>query len=884
MNRNYLSRLSLGAVLAVGLLRAPAWAGTFTPRMSGGSGVPPGVAAHGTGYLSISLEQGETSAFVTLLTVNPTNGVISIKSGGGRLKGANNVNPVFTQTMPVVVAKDQQNCYVLATSGVTYPDALYAYQFTNGVQETNQYGAAVPRKLDLSIFPGGATFGACALPDGRGMIVTSAARDSSGIYQADVAYFEWGAGADGTLTKVAETMIPIGPSGYFRPNISCTVTHNFDAAARWYPYRLTLGYVNISGAAVVRDYRLNTKMSADLLDRYFVTPIPGEDGWTTLTTGAQNVGVSMHTGMDGRAYVAVERAPTIEMFARTGFDANQKAVWENTEHLSKTNYESLPIFVYKPVYDAAHPNDPIPVNRVGFYTSTTGSGARGYDDAFGLARRRDFPQSSVSSAGAVVGIVEGPPPIPDENLKLFGPGAVHSEFNFAYDSTSQKSTTATLGQGLSMGASATLGGEVQGFGASVEIEKEVTDKFESSYSEQTGSHSEQFLGVSSGTFPSDDGTYQVTKRLGTLFVATMSFGGAIYEFGTMQGGQFVPTPGSLTFTQLWPKGAYNIEPRGWWMNPNGRIPGDIPSYEAAPGETDALNAASKINFTGLTGSANYIYFSMEDDSSVHTAYDYFSGLSQSEASTVSTHEALKVSATTPIGGGSVSGAQDTETTRSWDAGTDSHVGVSVISQIQNDRRASAPPNYYSLNYQTYLLKDDNAYLRELLSDDPNGIGMVTSVWPPPGSPERKQNEELKAALIRSSKPWKVTYVVTRAIKNVPLNPAAYGPTPEAALLQTLQRYGLNSTAGVDSLIQAKEGHRTGRVGNATQFQSALAAVGSGDIAVLHKILAEAQAAQMAAWRQAHPVRYTFEDTLKEMAKPDWGRKGPLFTTAPPEGL
>jgi hypothetical protein len=674
-------------LVALCTLGASAMAGTFTPSMSAGSGIPPGVAPHGTGYLSIGVEQGQTSAYVTLLNVNPTNGTITVKLGGGRIRSRNSTNPVFCPAPPVVVAKDPQNCYVLAYTGSTSVDGLFAYPYNNGAQLRDQQGRIVEYQLPVSFHPYTSMFGAAAMPDGRGMVVASIQYVNS-VQQVGIAYFEWGGGADWTLTKVAETTVPLpgGSNLGFGGNVSCAVTHNFDAAARWYPYRLAIGLKDASGNARIHEYRLNTKMSADLLNRYFVTPVPSDDAWHTLTGGAQNLGVAMHTGMDGRAYAAVQKESTIEVYARTGYDADQKAIWENTEHLSRTFYESLPIFVYKPVYDAAHPNDPIPVNRVGFFTSTTQSGNRGYDDAFGLARRRELPQSSVSSAGVVVGIVDGPPPIPDENLKLFGPSSVRSEFNFAYDNTSQKSTTATMGQGLTMGASATLGGEYAGFGASVEAEKEVTEKFQTSYSEQTGTRSEQYLGVSSGVFPSEDGTYNVTKRLGTLFVATMSFGGAIYEFGAMQGGQFVPTPGAMNFTQLWPKGSYNIEPRGWWMNPNGRIPGNIRSYEA---------------------------------------------------------------------------------------------------------------------------------------------------------------------------------------------------TPEGALLQKLQRQGLNSTAGIDSLLQAA-GRRD--VAPTLAVRSALSALSPGDVALLRNILDDQEAKERVAWEKAHPTRYTFRDTLKEMAKPDWGRSQPLFTTPPPEGL
>lgn len=869
--------------LAALFIAAGAAAAGFTPNMPAGGGLVPGAAPHDSGYLCVGLEEGFTNAYVTMLRMDPnSNNRLVIRSGGGRIKNLYGAGPVFANCPPVVVAKDPNNCYVLAFSGRLNADTLNAYPYTNGVQQKDSAGRWGEIPVPVSAYTNPGMFGAAAMPDGRGMIVAAAKYVGNQI-AIGVTYLEWGLGADWTLTRVAETTLPAPPGAgaSYRANINLAVTHNFDSAARWYPYRLVLGLKDTSGNARIHEYRLNTKMSGDLLNRYFVTPVPGDDEWRTLTTGAENVGLSMHTGMDGRAYVAVQKADTIEIFARTGYDANQKAVWENTEHLPRTSYEYLPTFVYKPVYNTGQPSAPIPINRVGFFVAGQGTGSRGYDDAFGLARRRDLPQSATSSAGVVVGIVDGPPPIPDENLKLYGSQSVNSAFNFAYNNTSQKSTTATFGQGVTMGASGTLGGDFKGFGASVEIEKEVSEKFQSSYSEQSGSRSEQYLAVQSGTFPSDDGSHEVTKPLGTLFVATMSFGGATYEFGSMQNGQFVPTPGGLVFTQLWPKGSYNIQPRSWWMNPNGRIPGNIRSYEAQPGETEALDAISKIHFSGLTGDTNYLAFSMSDDSYSRTAYDYFSGLTRSEETSISTREALKVSVTTPIGGASVSAAQDTDVSRAWDVGSDSSVGISVYTEVQNDRRSSAPPNYFSLTYQTYLLKDDNAYLRELLSDDPNGIGMVTSIWPPPGSEERRQNEELKALLIRSSKPWKVTYVVTNAAMNRPLNPAAYGATPEGDLLQRLQRQGLNSTAGIDSLLRAS----TGRGKAPTMaVRSALSGLSGTDLRLLRGIMEKDEAEARAAWRKAHPTRYTFMDTLKEMEKPDIGSTRPFFTTVPPEGL
>ncbi|HEY3266617.1 MAG TPA: hypothetical protein VGM37_06800 [Armatimonadota bacterium] len=927
---SYLGQALIALGAAAALTCSPAVCGSpVTASMGGGSYVPPGAAQHSTGYAVVSYEQGETAGDLSILTINPTTHALTGVSTT-RLKSNNNTLPVFGTAAPVLVAKDPTHCYAFAMETNpgegSNPGGLYYFFINNGAQEKNlQYGNTIQHFVRSDCLQNNTTFGACATPDGAGVIVVT----SKSISTATVAFYSWSPGADSSLTPVIEADVPLAAGSV--GNVSCAVTRNTDEMARWYPFRLTLASNLGNGTVVTRAYRLNTKILAntnlpvETRQRYYLTGISTDPAWNVLTSSATGKQINVHQGLDGRVYVAVPSPSGVLMFARTGFDAvTQAEVWAPQTTLTNAAYGnmySVPCFVYKPQYNAAAPTTPFPINRVAFFvgapsgnTSTTG-----YDDSFGYGRRRQMADGNTStqpiSAGVAIGIVEGAPPIPDENLNIW-PGGVSSSFQFAATSTSTASTNATLGQGVTVGASGSLGGEIEGFGASVDVEAEMSQRFSSTYSTQQTSTSEQYLNVANAA--STDGTGKtVSLRLGTIFLAKIDYSGYVYEFGTIDnGGNFTALPGSILFTQVFAKGGYNIVPRTWYMNPNGPQPGDLQSYMVSPDELNALNSpgVSKIAFHGLTGNTNYIYFSFENASSAHSAFDYFQSVDSSQEEEVSTKESLKVSAKTPIASASVSASQDTDITRGWGIGSGSQIGISTATQVQNDSSPSAAPNYYSETYQVYLLKDNNAYLRELLSDDPNGIGMVTPTWPPIGSIERQRNEQLKAELVRTSTPWKVKYVVTQAKKNTGLAaPPPGGPTLQSAMLQKLNRFGVTTTGLLDIVVSEAEALRRpgwslntvplGRYISRQATQDAtrraallrywpgttnqnavhllISSLSTADIASIRAYLNGLSASDRAAWTAAHPGRYTARNTVEELARPAIHNVRERFTEVPP---
>ena len=730
-------------VALISLLAPPVFAETFVPISVTNTVSFPGAAQHNIPPNSNGNGQGYAIAATmndgTLRYAHLNNNLVW--DAGRQLVNNNNGVGEYGDASPVLMAKDTSNMHVFAVTRQVFNGEwmLASCLMTNGQQDTTDFKRW--RDLLTVTYPDALSFGAAEVPDGSGVVFVV---PNAFVQTATVSFFRWGPGTDPELHLVVQQTIPMPPglglsfNGY-DASITAALTRNFDKMARYYPYRLTLAIGPGGGGQVLtRDYRLNTKLPDDLLPRFFLTPIPSADHWQPVGTGTSQPGAALHEGVDGSLNLVCFENGVLNQYRRTGYDPQTQAIlWSEAQSLSALRARSLPSFVYRPFN--TQNQDIFDINRIAFYHRLDGGifGIGGYDDLFGKGKRRPLGTTSLSSGALVIGMVDGPPPIPNENLAWSETESrpyelVASETRFGFSQTSQQSISSSVEHGFTVGMNASIGGEIQGFGASVDLEHEVREGHGSSYADSNETRSETFLTVGSN-YQNIAGNLYKVMPIGTLYVVKMAFTGFAYEYVDESGN---PVPGTRLYYQVYPTGGYTVVTENYWMNPNGRRPGELLSYMFDPEDPkdvaamEALENASVIEFSGLMPNATQRYLTnhWQDATSVTTTWDYMKSSEESESTSARVSEALKASVKTPVGGIGGSIGQDSEVTRQWSTGGSTNVGLAVNAVVANQR--DYPGIYWGCTFQTYLLKDDNAYLRELLSDDSEGIGLVTPTWPP----------------------------------------------------------------------------------------------------------------------------------------------------------
>lgn len=878
---------------------------------------------------------------------NPdTTSPIPIGQGGRIVTDTNSTaNPPITSQRQTVT----KNLYVLWMEKNGSTSQLMCGFVHDGNQETtvdsNQDTLYVAHPLLTNLIQGATSFGASPLPDGTGFITVTV---KPGKTTATVTYFKWNSAVDTySLTQAyqQDIALPSGLPAAYNGNIVCAVSRNYDRMARWYPYRLTLAVDPCAFNAFVqtRDYRLNDKMVSTFYPKYFLTVVPKDNAWHTVGNAANNSNhvTNIITAADGRVMIAVGENSGMTLYSRTGFNSStQQAQWQapGTGELLFPYTDNIPALIYRPIFPGVPPADNTDVKFpvVRDMIARNDMGAPGVDPTYLVAYEKSTSEqahrlplpATAGSVATVLGIVDGPPPIPNENFLVASPSDprpwdfAKSDIAFNWTRTASSATESEYTSSLTVGVEATAGVEVGGFSADVELSGEVAWTHGNSFSRKTGDTVEQFAKFANSTTTDANGRTIVTP-LGSLYCEYQTFRGYSYEFLDPSNNQI---PGSQVYTQVWPDGAPTIQVLDYWMNPNGRQPGHLESYVVDAASRAALVALNTVNFSGAATTSdpagsggNHLYFGYTDSNTVGDTWDHFVSDESKTSEGVKIGEAIKVSASYDFDvvkvGGSVSVAHDSETTRTRTTSQDTSAGVVSECDVTTDR--GVPNTYYHESFETFLLKDDNHYLQELLSEDPNGIGLVTTTWPPIGSTMRQDNEAIKAQLIRTSAPWKVTYILSDTpLKTNSLAPATADPgVPklDLKLVAKLAKYGITTTGLADLLIQKKEqlsGTSSRLVTNrpsfdvtreqqakaqlldrsiyryfpdSRAFKAALKSVTDAEVATLKQYQSACDARDRQAYVKAHPVRYPAYTPPSIMSRPAIRNVTSLFTEIPPAG-
>jgi hypothetical protein len=527
-------------------------------------------------------------------------------------------------------------------------------------------------------------------------------------------------------------------------------------------------------------------------------------------SGAPLFSLKLSKAPDGRLFASAAQAqhttnPGIVTYTPRLWARTAAAVW--TE-LAAPVPDGIVAITYLPgaVQESRSPVNPSlrnatqPVDRVYLRLATAGhdpSTTLGYaTQPYGVMRRTGLGQVTPARK-LLVGIVEGPPPIPIENINLNAkydprnPAAANqgtTSITFALEKTSM----------VSVDVSAALVAKVEAQGESV------AGSFE--FSAGYGYVSETSTTVTTTT------TYQQTLSLeeavvkGQTVLAPQADGAAFF-FGADATGfvyDFVdansqPVPNSVQYIQITPLNpAVSVMP--YVMNPHAEpYPGDLLSYVLTADEQEALAQNAVISFDTATGSKPYITNSWSaGGGKVGETYNSYTV----ERFTHSLMVDVKAMAGPAfdgacLGKGKALFGVQLKLKVSWSGAVGDRQGV--FTDVGTLGNVHAPASYVDYSYNTYQLRENPQWAadlqNELIVRDANNH----VVWPTDPN-ELRANQEVLDTIGGGSSPWKICYALGSYHFNQPVE-LVLGTLPRE-LADAIRRTNARSTGALHFALEA----------------------------------------------------------------------------------
>lgn len=422
--------------------------------------------------------------------------------------------------------------------------------------------------------------------------------------------------------------------------------------------------------------------------------------------------------------------------------------------------------------------------------------------------RRGLP--AVPGQRIMLGIIEGPPPIPNENLNMnatWDPYTFMGQPGFAdtYFATMQ---TATSGINLSWKAGILISAQTkveidENFwifqaDAYVKAQLELETTYRGTYTDI------ETLTLSSGTttraeIPQNSDTQQYyVKAAGSLLLMDAQWTGYAYAILDASGNQ---VPGAITYRSIFPTHT-SITATPYLIPPSSSgfpAPGNLMSYMLEPDEAAALAADSVIQFQG---GIQYLTNAWGYNTKTVSNYTTTDQVSWSHGLTVDLKVLLGVGGKGALLGTSaeteVSGAVKIgfESIWNWVSATGQNIGV----DLQLRGNSQAPNSYTYYVFYVYQLADDNQWASDLLSN------LISPTFPTDPN-ERAQQQALVDQIYPGSTPWKICYSVDpqQFHFNQPVsNVLARASTPTADLAQACADAGIETSQNLEELLNAAE--------------------------------------------------------------------------------
>lgn len=397
----------------------------------------------------------------------------------------------------------------------------------------------------------------------------------------------------------------------------------------------------------------------------------------------------------------------------------------------------------------------------------------------------------------LVGIVEGPPPIPNQNLNMadsYDPlkyfnGTGYSQATFAGTQGRSTGLELTWSAGVVTKASvkATSGIDIPFIGeakAWLKVEGSLKAAYKGAYSELTTTQSVATV-VAGAEIEGGAGTYSV-QAAGVLVFQNADWTGYEYSYLDAKG---KPAAGSTSVYEIEPTNV-SVHAVPYLMDPDQRpVPGRLETYELTEDEHQALERRSIIDLghgTGyLTGSWGYdtkTVASFATTTAKATKHGFTFGLSTLVSAGMEA-ELLGIKGEADVGAGVEIAFESAWSTGSTD-------GIQVGGEIWLRGNSKAPNAYTDYSYRLYLLEESKTWTTDLLAH------LVTDDFPA-NATERAQQQRLVDLIAPGSQPWKICYSLASSYFNKAL-PADLAPYWR----ERLAAAGIGTTYEVEQVVAA----------------------------------------------------------------------------------
>ena len=539
--------------------------------------------------------------------------------------------------------------------------------------------------------------------------------------------------------------------------------------------------------------------------------------WTLVPKGSDGIAlpdpafagpvVGLHKGADGVVYLnylsllrdrniyrkLTRTAPSYSVTA--GPEQGARAYFGNGGKLAT---RPAALYTYDAPVTTADQSATIPVYRNWAYYI---SGDSGYASGFynepakiGSARRVKIPTITHNEAmqSPLVGIIEGPPPVPNENIKN-GPGNLADFGHTRYGQTVGQSTDQNIATSLTLIAKAKAAAGA--FFAKVSAEADLELGGNVKWGSSTENSVMTAYQATALPVKEADGQWKVLGN-GIAFLMESSFTGFAYQFADASGNIVPEAPQYLQLIPLDPI----VKAYPFAFNPNatsGIIPGEIHSYlMPAPDRINLENQSAYDFATGVNPDGTPVTLATNSKRSIYYGWAE-GGSAGEEAETISSHYlggGIDFSLEVLVGGEVKTGFFDGEvqggvkTTFNWDMNTTNSVKNQIATEVEFPAVEPAPGVYQRYGYYTLNLRENPAYTQQLLT-------LLSGYNDPAGN-----NLNLLKRIAPGSSPWKVTYAIDENVDGT----GDYYQVPGGALVAAAQgAAALGAPAPIPASLTAK---------------------------------------------------------------------------------
>ncbi|MGI6711613.1 MAG: hypothetical protein ACOX4L_02610 [Bacillota bacterium] len=390
----------------------------------------------------------------------------------------------------------------------------------------------------------------------------------------------------------------------------------------------------------------------------------------------------------------------------------------------------------------------LPLNRVFFWVGSNKTQINFQREDYGRLQRRGLKQVQ-SEKNILIGILEGPPPIPRENMNISdnydpserGTGkTVYSKVEtstFAYNLDFKGGIIGKYSmQGGCIGYAKAEGSLSIGYKFAYErkIVETKTTSFEVIARKQK------------------KGDEYTLQPLGAAVVLSIGWTGYAYEYVAPDG--MVPkyTP---VFYQVFPlENELHLASRPYAINPNtGPVPGELNSYFVSPEKKKLYNEKA----IQLVNGKNHLSSSWSASGKVVESFERYVENTFTNGFYIDLQALIGAAWEDWIfSKGEIMCGVKFEMNMTWKTAKGEKLGL--YSECQTRGNVACEGTYTSYDYYTYQLTPDNQWEKEFLAN------LLTKEWPEDEN-YKKYNKSLKDSIVPGSKPWKVVYVLAGAKKN-----------------------------------------------------------------------------------------------------------------------